>query len=191
MTAFFLGRGSFMSALSCRARSVALPWSSPHEQLEVGLRERRLGPESSAFRPSSADSSGGLVYLHCLQDQIDGTYRDFGYVVCTGVGYRVGGTPKCQLSATGINFGTVAVGSHVDRTLTVTNTGGGVLTGSVAPSGCPELTDVGDPTVALGPGQSATYTIRLTPSQSGHAYTCYAFVGHPYCSMVTYSGQWQ
>lgn len=146
---------------------------------------------SVTFRPSSADSSGGLVYLRCLQDQIDGTYHDFGYVVCTGVGYPVGGTPQCQLSATGINFGTVAVGSHVDRTLTVTNAGGGVLTGSVAPSGCPEFTAVGDPTVALGPGQSATYTIRFTPSQGGHAYTCYAFVGHPYCSMVTYSGQGQ
>lgn len=121
----------------------------------------------------------------------DGGYHPFACITARGIAVAAPGTPTCQLSSTNLNFGTVAVGSFSERTLTVTNVGGGVLNGAVQPSGCPEFVVQQDPKVSLGPGQSKTYTIRLTPSQAGHAYTCYAFVGHPYCSMVTFSGQGQ
>jgi hypothetical protein len=143
------------------------------------------------FTPQSAGPQSSWAQGQCKYVIGDGQYHAFGCVTVSGVGQVAAGTPTCGLSATSLDFGSIRVGSHLDRTLTVTNTGGGVLNGSVAPTGCPEYAVLEDPTVSLGPGQSSTYTIRFSPSQAGHAYTCYSFVSDPHCQLVTFTGQGQ
>lgn len=143
------------------------------------------------FTPISEGAHSSSFQGQCKYAIGDGQYHAFGCIRVTGSAVAAPGTPQCQLSATTLNFGAVSVGSSADRTLTVTNAGGGVLNGSVASPGCTEFAVIGDPTVSLGPGQSAVYTIRFSPPQSGHAYTCYVFAFDPNCSVVTLTGQGQ
>jgi len=74
--------------------------------------------------------------------------------------------PGCAVDPTGLNF-TVAVpgGSH-SRTFTVTNTGGGTLSGSVTES-CNEFT-VSPASYDLGAGKSETFTVTYAPGDCGN-----------------------
>jgi hypothetical protein len=111
-----------------------------------------------------------------------------GGTLACAPGTAPGSTPSCQLSATALDFGTVSVDQSVERPLTITNVGGGILSGRAAPSGCDWFQMVGSPDFALAFGQSATFTIRFTPPSS-RAYTCYIFTSGSPCPMVTLTGQ--
>ena len=95
--------------------------------------------------------------------------------------------PQCQVSPTSLDFGTVNVGSSTDRTFTITNSGGGTLTGSVSES-CSHYSIVsGGGSYSLGAGQSRTVTVRFAPTSSGTK-TCSVSTGTS-CSNVSCSGQ--
>jgi len=102
-------------------------------------------------------------------------------VSCSGVGQE---TPQCQVSPTSLDFGSINVGSASNQTFTITNAGGGTLTGSVSES-CTHYSIVsGDGSYSLGAGQSRTVTIRFAPTSSGSK-TCSVSTG---CAGVTCIG---
>ncbi len=119
----------------------------------------------------------------------DGQYHTFGCFEAIGTGQTVAGTPVCEVSDTLLDFGAVPVGQATDRSLTVTNVGGGVLNGSASPS-CDGWCFVpdGDGMYSLGPSQSKTFTIRFRPPQAGHAYTC-PIPSETYCPVVMLTGE--
>ncbi len=67
--------------------------------------------------------------------------------------------PVCQLSTTGLDFGTLLAGSTVERSFSITNVGGGVLAGAMAET-CPAYS-VANGTYALGAGESQTVTVTF------------------------------
>ena len=95
--------------------------------------------------------------------------------------------PACQVSPTSLNFGTVYLGSHRDKTFTITNTGGGTLTGTVSES-CSHYSIVsGGGSYSLGAGQSVTVTVRFAPTEE-KTYTCTIETGTGICSDVSCTG---
>ena len=69
--------------------------------------------------------------------------------------------PAVAVSPSSLNFGDIPVGGSVDRSFTITNTGGGTLTGSwevvgINCSACPF------PFPDLGAGENTTQTLRIT-----------------------------
>ncbi len=88
---------------------------------------------------------------------------------CAGVAATGTGTAAavCGVSPASLSFGTVAVGSSVDKTFTITNQGGGTLSGSVT-SACPDFQIVsGGGAFSLGAGQGRTVTVRFQPAAGG------------------------
>ncbi len=73
----------------------------------------------------------------------------------------LGVTPVTQ------DFGAVTVGSSVNRSFTVQNTGGGTLTGSVSTSAPYSVVSGGS--FSLAPGASQSVVVRFTPSAPGSA----------------------
>jgi plastocyanin len=91
----------------------------------------------------------------------------FGVVSCSTGGVKTTTKPPaCSLSAASLNFGSVTLGASKDLTFSITNVGGGTLTGTVT-SPCGEYTIQGTASYTLGAGASATFTVRFTPSQTG------------------------
>ncbi len=86
---------------------------------------------------------------------------DCGAVSMTGVA-ELG--PVCDLSATSRNFGNVAPTKTADQSFSITNTGGGTLTGSVSISGSFFSIVSGGGSYSLGANQSRTVTVRFSPS---------------------------
>ena len=87
--------------------------------------------------------------------------------VITGVtGGGGGGQPTASVSPSALAFGSVPINTCTDRTLTVTNTGGGTLTGGssvvVLPFSIPNGVSIN-----LGSGQSQTITVRFCPTTIG------------------------
>ncbi|MCA9726484.1 MAG: choice-of-anchor D domain-containing protein, partial [Candidatus Eisenbacteria bacterium] len=75
--------------------------------------------------------------------------------------------PACRIDPAALDFGIVTVGSTEDRTFTIENIGGGVLTGSVDVP-CPEFSLVdGDPVYSLAVGEIREFTVRFAPPDSG------------------------
>lgn len=76
------------------------------------------------------------------------------------------GEPRCLVSPTTIDFGTVTIGQSAERTFTIANTGEGTLSGTVS-EGCPDYSIVGSTSYGLAAGQSATIRIRFEPLSPG------------------------
>ncbi len=108
---------------------------------------------------------------------------------CGSVSCTAAGVPECSVSPATLNFGTIPAGTIADRTLTVTNSGGGVLTGAVSEN-CAEFTvfqaGAGAPSApaspaasvpySLGAGQSIDVTVRFQP-KTGGSYNCTIVAG--------------
>lgn len=95
--------------------------------------------------------------------------------------------PVCGLSATAVDFGTLTVGGSADRTVTITNSGGGTLTGSIAED-CSDFSIVtgGGPYTLLA-GQMRNATIRFRPLTAGIK-ACVLATGSVRCAAVTLGG---
>jgi len=80
--------------------------------------------------------------------------------------------PKLQVSptASAVSFGETDVSTPVDKAFTVTNTGGGTLTGVASLSGDEAFSFVGASDFSLTAGQSAVITVRLTTGKKGGDY---------------------
>src|SRR5439155_103892 len=73
--------------------------------------------------------------------------------------------PVCQVMPSG-EFGDVTVGHTVSRVFTITNTGGGTLTGYVAAE-CSGFALHGGGAYSLTAGQSFMFTLDFTPPSAG------------------------
>ena len=98
-------------------------------------------------------------------------YPDDGFVsmaVSATVTVTVNSTPAIEVSPSSLSFGSVYVGSTKDLAVTVTNRGGGTLSGSASVSGA-GLTIVGDASYSLGTNQADVITVRFAPGTPGPA----------------------
>jgi hypothetical protein len=112
------------------------------------------------------------------------TGSDCPNVSCSGTGQNC--DPECQVDPTSLSFGTVVVGEYVDRSFTITNVGGGNLSGSVSES-CNHYSIVsGGGTYNLSSGQSRTVTARFQPTSPG-SWDCTVQTGSS-CQNVGCSG---
>jgi hypothetical protein len=99
----------------------------------------------------------------------------------------VGDVPAvCQVSDPALDFGSVVVNGTVDRTLTVTNTGGSTLIGNLTEPCEDFVVLAGGGAFSLGAGQSRVATIRFKPVSAG-AKSCTLSVGEA-CPGVPLSG---
>jgi uncharacterized repeat protein (TIGR01451 family) len=90
-------------------------------------------------------------------------------VACSGTGEEV--PPQCQVAPTTLNFGTVSVGMYSNLMFTITNIGGGTLTGSVSEA-CDHYSIIsGGGAYSLGAGQYVDVTVRFEPTAVG-THTC-------------------
>lgn len=160
------------SSLLCVTFSQSLPWSPTTFHV--------------SFAPQTAGTKtcGYAIVSHCLLADHNDTLQ---FVCCRGNAFVAPGTPTCSLSATDVQFGTVSVGSSVDRSFTITNAGGGVLSGVVEDSD--PFFVVGERSFGLLGGQSATITIRFKPSQSGLSFSNNVHLAGGLCPWLLMEGQ--
>ncbi len=128
---------------------------------------------TARYAPSSAGAHACVIETGCAQDvDLSGTAE---------------APPLCQVSTGSLSFGELVAGDQANQAFTITNVGGGVLSGSVALSGlsCSDFAILSGGTYALGPNQSVTVAIRFAPGGFG-TYNCAATTG---CgTQVTLSG---
>jgi uncharacterized membrane protein len=92
--------------------------------------------------------------------------------------------PACSVSADTLDFGTVSPGGEVDLPFVITNTGGGVLSGTVSET-CDDFSFVlGGGAYALGGGASRTVTVRFTAPVTPGPYSCTVETGSALCADV-------
>lgn len=94
--------------------------------------------------------------------------------------------PACEISVTGLDFGEVLVGESADRSFTISNTGGGVLEGTVSET-CADFSIVSGEAYSLAGGQRDTVVVRFTPGAAGPA-ECVIDTGNPTCADITATG---
>ncbi|MFN0152179.1 MAG: choice-of-anchor D domain-containing protein [bacterium] len=94
--------------------------------------------------------------------------------------------PACDASPASLDFGTVDVDATADRSLVLTNTGGGIVAGT-ASSPCAAYTIVGDANYSLGAGASDTITVRFAPTAEG-VQACAIDAGSALCGTVDATG---
>jgi hypothetical protein len=87
---------------------------------------------------------------------------------------------------TSLDFGTVTVGDFLDLTFSISNTGGGTLTGTVSET-CDDYSLVGDVSYSLGSGQSKDFTVRFEPLSVG-VKNCTIETGSGACVDVSCTG---
>jgi hypothetical protein len=105
-------------------------------------------------------------------------------VACSGTGRQ---PSDCELDPALLDFGAVAAGTTSDRTFTIRNVAGGVLSGTVVES-CPEFSIVsGGGPFSLSVGQSRAVTVRFEPSSPGTK-TCTVETGSPECGALVSTG---
>ena len=105
---------------------------------------------------------------------------------CSDLGKPLRLVPACELSATVLAFGQVAIDDSVHRTLTIRNTGSAPLAGNVALS-CAAFTVIsGGGPFALAPDQSRTVVVRFLPTTPGN-YACSLDPGTG-CAAVSLAG---
>jgi hypothetical protein len=95
--------------------------------------------------------------------------------------------PECAVMPDTLDFGTVPVGSAVDLSFSVTNTGGSVLSGDIVEA-CSDYGIVsGGGVFNLGGGESRDVVVRFTPAAEGVA-TCTIDLGAALCVDVFATG---
>jgi hypothetical protein len=96
--------------------------------------------------------------------------------------------PICSVSPTSLNFGLVDIGSTADLSFTISNDGGGVLSGTVSESCNPFSIVGGGGSYSLGAGESREVTVRFAPF-SGGVQTCTVDTGDGTCEDVLCEGE--
>ena len=95
--------------------------------------------------------------------------------------------PACSVGPSALDFGTVAVGSAIDTTFTITNTGGGMLSGEVSEVCGPYEIVSGGGSYILGAGQTRSVIVRFAPDSVG-VHECTVETGTASCSDVACTG---
>jgi plastocyanin len=105
-------------------------------------------------------------------------------VSLAGVGVS---SAACQLDATSLDFGTVDVGQAAERSVTITNAGAGVVSGTASVAH-PDFSIVGDASYDLGARETFTITVRFAPAAGGDVEATLE-TGSAECSDVTLTGR--
>ncbi|MFN0151285.1 MAG: choice-of-anchor D domain-containing protein [bacterium] len=95
--------------------------------------------------------------------------------------------PLCSLSVSALDFGQVANGGNSDLAFTITNTGGGLLAGTVSES-CGEFAILGDVTYSLAPDETQGFIARFSPASLG-VKTCTIDAGAGSCATISATGE--
>ena len=103
-------------------------------------------------------------------------------IPCTGI-VTLG--PACTIDPLSLDFGSTDTDVEVTRTFTVTNSGGGTLSGTVSES-CAPYSIVSGGTYSLGAGESQTVTVSLLSGTAG-VFNCDVATGD-LCAPVACSG---
>lgn len=109
---------------------------------------------------------------------------DCADVVCIGIGDS---PPVCSVDPATIDFGPVEVGGFVDTTVTIANTGGGSLSGTVSEPCDHYSITAGGGAYSLGAGQSHVVTLRFEPAAAG-PHECTVETGDAACADVFCTG---
>ncbi len=111
-----------------------------------------------------------------------------GTDVCESVNASGTGTAPgdCEVDAVTLDFGEVEWGVTPELSVTLTNTGGSTLEGSIEP-GCGPFALQGMPGYELPGGESVTFTFSFAPEEPG-PYTCAVGLGSG-CGSLTLSGE--
>jgi hypothetical protein len=104
---------------------------------------------------------------------------------CSDLGDPVKVLPECVVSTTMIDFGEVTVGTSFDHSFSISNEGGGILSGNVT-SSCIEFSVISGAVYSIESGGTHTVTLRYTPPDSG-ASVCSISTGSA-CDSVTVMG---
>ncbi|UCH83038.1 MAG: choice-of-anchor D domain-containing protein, partial [Candidatus Latescibacterota bacterium] len=172
--------------LQTNQRAAAIPLSAG----VVNGRTRLHGPNPYQSGSSLSHFSSGLVPNQIMEPFYTGPdhspdldiqlMKDIGWTLLTN-------PPSCSVTPASLNFGTVTVGSSADDSFTITNTGGGTLSGSVSES-CADYSIVsGGGSYSLGAGQSRVVTVRFEPLTPG-VKPCTIETGDALCADVTCLG---
>ncbi len=95
--------------------------------------------------------------------------------------------PQCSLSVDVLDFGPVTNGSSSDRAFTITNTGGGLLAGTVSES-CDDFAILGDVTYSLAADETQGFIARFSPSSLG-VKNCAIDAGADLCAAIAATGE--
>jgi len=85
----------------------------------------------------------------------------------SGVNLHTCDAVPCVVSPPGLDFGTVAVGSWKEKTVTITNTGAGTLSGAVTNTSLEYVVVSGGGPYILNAGESLPVRVRFEPLSSG------------------------
>lgn len=109
-----------------------------------------------------------------------------GPILCHGVCQIT--PPLCAVEPDSLDFGTVIVGAAIERTLTITNGGGGSLTGTVSED-CEAYEIVaGAGAFSVNPGMVHAVTVRYAPPD-GLEHACWILTGAAGCDSIPCRGQ--
>lgn len=86
---------------------------------------------------------------------------------CSDLGESVSPNPECQLSETTVNFGAVALGDSVDRTIRIANVGSADLTCEVVQLTRPFHVVTGRGMHRISPGEEHEVVVRFAPADTG------------------------
>jgi len=109
--------------------------------------------QTFTIRYCPEDEGEDTCVIDCGGDCID--------VVCNGTTPD----PVCFVQPTTLSFDEVEIGDSRDLTFTITNTGGGTLTGTIAEI-CPEFSIIGSDSYSLTAGQDQSFTVLFSPDDS-------------------------
>ena len=98
-------------------------------------------------------------------------------------------TPVLSATPPSLDFGPIAVGTSVDKTFTVQNTGGGTLTGSASASA--PFSIVGNNSFSLAANQSQQITVRFSPTSAGSANRFVDFTSNGWKCVTGCNGNWR
>jgi hypothetical protein len=142
------------------------PYSlAPSESLLVAVR----------FAPTSVET------LTC---GIETGSLDCDDVYCIGVGYV---PPVCHIEPDSLHFGVIAVNDSLDKSFIITNTGGGILSGSVSDTCDYYYVVAGEGPYDLAAGDTLHVAVRFKPSVDGQ-YECALETGDDGCTDVFCDG---
>jgi hypothetical protein len=130
------GSGTLSGTVSKSCSDFAIVGSGAYS-LAAGERDTftvRFSPTSGGPKACTVDAGGA-----CADVSASGTGQ-------------APNPPGCEVSPTTLSFGNVLLNESADRTFTVTNSGGGTLSGTVSEA-CSEFALVGSATYCLGAGQ--------------------------------------
>ena len=138
----------------------------------------------------AADASGNTIVTGAFSNIVDfggGDLVSAGDYDIFVAKYSDPPPPACAVVPSSIDFGTVFTGSSKDSSFTITNNGGGTLSGTVSEP-CPHYSIVsGGGAYSLGAGQSVVVTVRFAPTVAGTR-NCTIETGSGVCGDVACTG---